>query len=141
MWSPSPVFVRIIFWTIYSCICTWATVGVGCWLILLRNLWGPVVAKKYPIKEAAFAIIIVGAVGVILTGPFILVWKGLSMGSVAAVEACQRRFCGDALEDAEDDGRNLELEEGRALVSSEYQEDQEESEGVSQSFSKGVYLG
>lgn len=54
--------------------------------------------KKYPIKEHAIAFTLC----CIAVSPFVLLWMVFGVGSVRVVEACQRRFCGDALEEGED---------------------------------------
>jgi hypothetical protein len=71
------------FWVTYSAIAFWATFGVTCWARLFRDLWGPQARKRWPIKGNIF----VAAV----EWPF-----------VKFVEACQRTFCGQALEDEEE---------------------------------------
>lgn len=54
--------------------------------------------RKYPIKEHAIAF----TLWCIALSPFILLWTVFGVGSVKAVEACQRIFCDDALEDNDD---------------------------------------
>ena len=60
-----------------------------------------------PISESAM---IIGLFAVIFA-PFMLVGYIVGGGAVKAVEACQMRFCGDALEKEEQE-ESFELEEG-----------------------------
>jgi len=83
---------RVVLWLLFSAVTAWATCGMMSWVILLRDLWGPGAKKKLPINEAFVVITLIA----IVVAPF---WA-VGSGAVKAVEACQRRFCGDALEDA-----------------------------------------
>jgi len=48
-----------------------------------------------------------------LTAPFVFVMFVVGGSAVKAVEACQRRFCGDALEEEREEGEEgVELEQG-----------------------------
>ncbi|KAE9364371.1 hypothetical protein N431DRAFT_105847 [Stipitochalara longipes BDJ] len=108
-WSPVSILPRIIYWTIFIIPSCWATVGACCWLMLLRDLWGPGMRKKFPISETA----ILYGLTCTLISPFILVGFVLGGGAVKAIEACQRRFCGDALEDEREEiEESVELQEG-----------------------------
>lgn len=75
--------------------------------MLLRNLWGPGMKKRYPFNEHALTFTLFCIVGT----PFFLLWAVFGIGAVKAVEACQMRFCGDALEEDEE----VELAEGEGL--------------------------
>lgn len=100
--SPVSTFPRIINWVLYSLTCLWASTGVSCWMMLFRDLWGPGMKEKYPIREGYIAIRIVSLPLV----PFIMI----GMGLVNAIQACQRRFCSDALEEeSEDAEQGIEL--------------------------------
>jgi hypothetical protein len=127
--GPLPIFVRLIFWIVYSIPCFWATVGASCWLILLRNLGGPRAMKRYPINENFVA---VGALSMVLF-PFVFFGSLLWKGAVGAVEACQHRICGDMWEDDETEN-NVELEEGRLSIGddgvAEANEGEEERAGL-----------
>jgi hypothetical protein len=105
-------FLQVILWVFYSGCCIWASTGVGCWAMLLRNLWGPKAIKRFPIDENIVALVVVGGVGMLIWGPFWCLWKG----SVWIVEKCQGRFCGDAFDEEEDQQMPIELEEGRRLI-------------------------
>jgi hypothetical protein len=107
-WSPVSLFPRIFYWAVFSIPCLWATVGASCWLMLLRDLWGPEMRKRLPIKETA---LIYGLVCV-LVAPFAFVVVVIGGGLVKAVETCQRWFCGDALEEADESEESVELQEG-----------------------------
>lgn len=112
----TPVPFRVFLWLLYACLCAWVSVGVGCWLILFRDLWGPAAAEKYPVNEGIVGIMFIG----VMVAPFALVWYSLLLfkkGLVLAVEMCQRKCCGDALEVVEREG--MELEEGVALMNGE----------------------
>jgi hypothetical protein len=107
-WSPVSMFPRIIYWAVFSISCCWATVGASCWLMLLRDLWGPGMRKKFPISETAM---IYGLVYALLC-PIILVGFVFGGGAIKAIELCQRRFCGDALEEErEESEESVELRE------------------------------
>jgi len=107
--NPALLFVL---WAFYAALCSWASVGLLCWVRLLRDLWGPATAKRYPINIYLVCYLIPG---VIVGIPMLLV-KGLGRGAVIAVEACQRKFCGDALEEDEEAMECNELEEAQGLV-------------------------
>lgn len=62
-----------------------------------------------PIKESA---LIYGLVCVVIA-PFVFVIFVVGSGAVRGVQACQRRFCGDALEEEREEGEEgVELEQG-----------------------------
>ncbi|KUJ17257.1 uncharacterized protein LY89DRAFT_717999 [Mollisia scopiformis] len=105
-WSPLSFWPRLICWALFSIPAIWSLNGATCWAMLLRDLWGPGMRKKYPIKEYALSFTLL----CIVISPFVLLWTVFGVGSVKAVEACQRRFCGDALEDGDE---NVELGDGR----------------------------
>jgi hypothetical protein len=77
-WSPVSIFPRVIYWGIFGIPCGWATVGASCWLMLLRDLWGPGVRKKFPIRESA---LIYGLFYALLS-PFILIGFVFGGGAV-----------------------------------------------------------
>jgi hypothetical protein len=62
--------------------------------MLVRDLWGPGMRKKYPIEKGS---LLIWTVAVPLSPVFVL-----GMGCVRVVERCQARFCGDALEEKEE---------------------------------------
>lgn len=106
------MFPRVIYWVVFGIPCGWTTVGASCWLMLLRDLWGPGARKKFPIQESA---LIYGLFCALLS-PFILIGFVFGGGAVKAIEACQRRFCGDALEDEGDESEeSIELREGSRM--------------------------
>jgi hypothetical protein len=108
-WSPLSLFPRIIYWAIFSLLCGGATTGASCWLMLLRDLWGPGMRKKFPISKTAMLQALFG----ILISPFIAVGFVFGGGAVKAIEACQRHFCGDALEEEREEiEESVELQEG-----------------------------
>jgi hypothetical protein len=108
-WSPVSFFLRIVYWIVFSIPCLWASVGVSCWLMLLRDLWGPAMKKRLPLKETG----LIYGLFCVLFAPFAFVMFVVGGGAVKAVEMCQRRFCGDALEDEVEEGEEvLELEQG-----------------------------
>lgn len=120
--KPSGLF--IVFWTWYSIECIWASVGLSCWFILLRNLGGKKAEARWPMDE--YCVLLWLAVAAFL--PFALVgWVlkfGLEFAStplVSLVESLQRRLCGDeALED-DDEEAGMRLEEGHGIVPEERQ--------------------
>jgi hypothetical protein len=112
-WSPVSIFPRIIYWAVFSVPCGWATVGACCWVMLLRDLWGPGIRKKLPISETAMLYGLFCA----LLSPFILVGFVFGEGATKAIELCQRRFCGDALEEEEGE-ESVELREGPRMEDS-----------------------
>ena len=77
--------------------------------------------KKFPFSETA----VLWGLTCVLISPLILVGfvlSGLGGVVVRAIEACQRRFCGDALEEEREDSQeSVELQEGTRM------EDQAES--------------
>ena len=83
--------------------------------MLLRDLWGPGMRKKFPFSETA----VLWGLTCVLISPLILVGfvlSGLGGVVVRAIEACQRRFCGDALEEEREDSQeSLELQEGPSM--------------------------
>jgi hypothetical protein len=83
--SPIPIPVRIILWLLYTLNCFWASRGAMCWIMLLRNLWGPTAKKRFPMTETSLAWLTVK--------PVVMLGKG----AAKAIELCQRRFCADAL--------------------------------------------
>jgi len=93
--SPVSTVPRVIFWIFYGLMCMWASTGVSCWMMLFRDLWGPAAKKKYPITEAFFFTWVFA----LPMTPFVV----LGMGLVNAIEACQKRFCSEALEEEEED--------------------------------------
>lgn len=103
-WSPLSFWPRVIWWVLFSMPAIWALNAATCWAMLLRNLWGAGMKKRYPFNEHALTFTLFCIVGT----PFFLLWAVFEVGAVKAVEACQRRFCGDALEEDED----VELAEG-----------------------------
>lgn len=102
---------QVIWWLLFSIPCVWASTALSCWAMLLRDLWGPRMKKRFPFKETA----IIYALICVITAPFAMVFYIVGGGAVKAVEACQHWFCGDALlEDGDEDaGAGMELEEGR----------------------------
>jgi hypothetical protein len=141
VWSPAPHYTRAIFWTLYSLVCIYATKGALTWAVLLRNLWGPAVVKRYPIKvdvlsSSVFMILIFPPtlVGTCIFMAVSFTFESLGRWSVITVEACQKCCCGVGLD--EDDEREwTELEEGRALVASE---DETDGDGTSQAAGKNL---
>jgi len=119
---PNPVHVALqtFYWVYFAGICLWATTSAACWLMLLRNLWGPKVAKRWPIRQD-WAYMWIFGMGALVVMPLWGLWKGLT----TAVEMCQGRFCGEGLEDEVE----LELEEGRRLVGSDGDDGAEDVNG------------
>ncbi len=65
--------------------------------------------KKFPISETAM---LQGLFGILIS-PFIAVGFVFGGGAVKAIEACQRHFCGDALEEEREEiEESVELQEG-----------------------------
>ena len=77
-WSPVSMFPRVIYWVVFGIPCGWATVGASCWLMLLRDLWGPGVRKRFSIQESA---LIYGLFCALLS-PFILIGFVFGGGAV-----------------------------------------------------------
>lgn len=78
--------------------------GISCWAMLVRDLWGPKMRKKYPFGEDAIMSGIVVSVVCVTLLPFML----LSKVCIECVRGCQRRWCADALADEEERNRNGE---------------------------------
>lgn len=107
---PYTVWGPVFWWILYSAAVFGASPGMACWAMLLRNLWGPRAIKKFPITQSWLCMGVIFLGVIILWLPFVATWKGLSW----AVEKCQGKFCGDALEEEEE--VPVELEEGVRLI-------------------------
>jgi len=118
---------RVFFWLIYFLYLLWISVGVGCWLMLLRNLWGPKMAKRFPIEPSFICTFAVGSIVLLIWSPFWGLWKG----SVWIVEQCQGHLCGDALEDEAEE--TVELDEGQRLVGGDSEEPETSARGAERS--------
>jgi hypothetical protein len=103
--SPIPIPVRIILWLLYTLNCFWASRGAMCWIMLLRNLWGPTAKKRFPMTETSLAWLTVK--------PVVMLGKG----AAKAIELCQRRFCADALGEESEAEVELSLEIGQSELS------------------------
>lgn len=99
---------KVVLWGSYSLQCLWCSMGATCWAMLLRNLWGPQMKKKYPFTAEALLL----AVFVVPATPIFM----LGMGCIKMIECCQGIFCGSALEEEREElGQSLELQEGVTL--------------------------
>lgn len=96
-WSPLSAGPQGLLWFFYLSPLLTSTRALGCWVILLRDLWGPAAKRKFPVSEKWFFL------------PFGMAGRGM----VILVEGCQRRFCGGGIEveDMESEGV-IDLEEG-----------------------------
>ncbi|KAH7310322.1 hypothetical protein BKA65DRAFT_165625 [Rhexocercosporidium sp. MPI-PUGE-AT-0058] len=107
---------KVFFWLLFAIPLAWSTTALSCFLILLRNLWGPSMEHRFPLDQSS---VIMGLV-IALMFPFIFVGYILGGAAVWAVQRCQRVCCGvGGEEDADGDDAQqggVELEEGRAGV-------------------------
>ena len=100
-WGP------IMLWTAIGITTLTGTRALMCWLILLRNLWGPGMAEKYPINSGA----VFWGIFYVIISPFwlfCLLRQAAAKGASAiveqlakVVESCQRHLCPGALEEVD----------------------------------------
>lgn len=95
-------------WTLYTLPLSWSTTALSSFLILLRNLWGPKMAQRFPLDQSSVAMGILIAV----MFPFVFVGYILGGAAVLVVQACQGVCCGVREGDEVEEG--VELEDGRA---------------------------
>lgn len=96
-WSPLSAGPQLMLWFFYLSPLLTSTWAFGCWMMLLRDLWGRVARKQLPVSENWFFL------------PFGMVGSGLAL----AVEGCQRQFCGGGIEAEDRECEDVvDLEEG-----------------------------
>ena len=95
------LIATISMWIIYVCTAAWASSGILCWVMWVRNLWGgPEAAERWPITSYLGMAILFGAA----MAPFILVFVLV----MVIWKVLQRCVCGKPLIQAE----AVELESG-----------------------------
>ncbi|KAG0646598.1 hypothetical protein D0Z07_7561 [Hyphodiscus hymeniophilus] len=102
-YSPTSTSGQVFTWVFFCIPATWATFGLTCWVILLRDLWGPAAKKRFPIEEYALVKGLVMAVAFAALFPFVL--SGMLL--TKAVEVAQKRLCPGAIAEEDD----VEIEE------------------------------
>ncbi|KAL3423024.1 hypothetical protein PVAG01_04771 [Phlyctema vagabunda] len=113
-WSPLHPIFAFMWWAVYTVVTWFASFGAMCWLMLLRDLWGPRMIKRYPIEENAMLILVIGVV----ISPFFL----LGTVSIKGIEWLQRRFCADDIEEDGDMENGVELREAHGLSGGDHSE-------------------
>lgn len=80
------VFVPLVI--MYSVLCLFSMFALGGWLVLLRNLGGERARERYDFDRC----VVMDILWIVLLSPYV--------GLIAAVQWCQKKFCG--LSDGED---------------------------------------
>lgn len=107
----------IVFSVFYAVAVLMSSVGLMCWVKLLRDLWGPRATERYQIDELFFLKMlwdIVKNVVMVPVGSFVL----LFMAGVWTIRRLQGVFCGGVV-DGETGNERVDGEEGRRLLESE----------------------
>jgi hypothetical protein len=111
----------ICIWIVYAMSAAWASSGILCWAMWVRNLWGgPEAAERWPIKSWLGMAILLGAA----MAPFLLVMI-LVMVIWMVLRIC---VCGKPLIQAQAQAQAVEMESGIGFDSGIEREGEEEEE-------------